>query len=203
MLFHITLSGSLGAVSEGFRLLRDFLQRYLRTGFGNHIDHRCGNQRHRADRIVIAGNRYRDQIRICIGIDNSDHRNAEFVRLRDGDTFALRIHHEQRSREPPHPLDTLDIASELGALPFESQPFLLGEKIEGPFVHPLLDFLEAANLLLDCVKIRERPAEPSLSHEERLAAFGLRPNNLLELSLGADKQDPVAAQYYLADLFLR
>src|SRR6266852_935816 len=89
----------------------------------------------------------------------------------------------------------------------EQQLLLLGVICEVAVRRALLQVLQALDLLLDRLEVRQRPAEPALRYVERAAALRLRFQNALELLLRADEQHALtlqddAAQQLLCDLEL-
>src|SRR5699024_10609401 len=63
---------------------------------GNHL----GQQRGGPDRIVVAGNRVVDLVRVTVGVENRDHRNAELACLADGDVFLLGVDDPDGAGDP-------------------------------------------------------------------------------------------------------
>src|SRR5205823_3173723 len=115
-----------------------------------------------------------DHFRVRVRIHDGDHRNAELVRLGDRDALLLRIHDEQRSRQPAHVLDARQVLLELDALAVEQQLLLLGVVLELAFGGALLQLFQPFDLLLDGLEVGERAAQPALGHVERAAALRLR-----------------------------
>src|SRR5256885_17003425 len=87
---------------------------------------------------------------------------SELVRLRHRDALLLRVHYEQRARQPAHVLDAREVLLELQALAFEQQLLLLGVMLELAFADPLLQILQPLDLLLDRLEVRERTTQPAL-----------------------------------------
>src|SRR5256886_13271257 len=151
----------------------------------------------------MSGDRHADQVRVCVGVDDRHHRDAELVRLRDGDALLLRVHDEQRARQAAHVLDAGEVLLELQTLAVEQQLLFLGVVLELTFADPLLQILQPLDLLLDRLEVRERTTQPALGHVERAARLRLRLENVLELLLGADEQDALTLQHHAAQQLLR
>src|SRR5687767_25181 len=114
----------------------------------NGVRDRLGDQLHGANRIVVAGDGHGDEIGIGIGVDDADDRDAELVRLVDGDPLFLRIDDEEQSRQPRHVLDAGEVLLELQALARQEQLLLLGVVLElTALLRALLQLLHAADLL--------------------------------------------------------
>src|SRR5699024_6689982 len=93
---------------------------------GNHL----GQQRGGTDRIVVAGNRVVDLVRVTVGIENRDHRDAELAGLADGDVFLLGVDDPDGTGDPRHVTDTAERALQLGLLPGQGQDLALGQPLE-------------------------------------------------------------------------
>src|SRR5881397_85444 len=199
----LRLDTGLRRVRHPFAFLRRLAQRHVVPRFRDHVGDGRGDQRNRPDGIVVAWDRDRDQLRIRVRVHDGDHRNAELVRLGHRDTLLLRIHHEQRPRQPAHVLDARQVLLELAALAVEQQLLLLGVILELALGGALLQLLQPLDLLLDGLKVGERAAQPALGHVERPAALRLRLEDILELFLGADEQDVLTLQHHPAEQLLR
>src|SRR5215218_9137765 len=90
------LGAALGAVRH--RALGDVVRllahRRFATRLGNRVGDRLGDELHRAAGVIVARDRYRDQIRIGVRVDDRDDRDAKLVRLGDGDLLLLRVDDE-------------------------------------------------------------------------------------------------------------
>src|SRR5438132_330678 len=115
----LRLDPGLGRVRHAFALFGRLAQRHLVPRFRDQVGDGGRDERHRPDRVVVAGDRDGDQLRVRVRVYDRDHGNAELVRLGDGDALLLRIHHEQRPRQPAHVLDARQVLLELHALAVE------------------------------------------------------------------------------------
>src|SRR3990172_78386 len=86
------------AVGVALGFLRHLAQWHLGARFGNHIHQGPRDQGHRANGVVVAGDRHGNQVRVRVGVYDGDDRNPQLVRLGDRDALFLGIHHEQRAR---------------------------------------------------------------------------------------------------------
>src|SRR5262245_47502915 len=121
---------TVAAVRVALLLLDLFAHRCLTPSLVDRVGHRLRDQLHRANRVVIAGDRYGDQIGIGVRVDHGHDRNVELVRLADGDALLLGIDHEQESGESRHLLDAAEILPELLTLAREHELLLLGVVLE-------------------------------------------------------------------------
>src|SRR2546426_1786388 len=122
----LRLDTGLRRVRHPFAFLRRLAQRHLVPRFRDDVGDGRGDERNRPDRIVVAGDRDGDQLRVRVRVDDGDYRNAELVRLGDRDALLLRIHDEQRPGQPAHVLDPRQVLLQLDALALEQQLLLLG-----------------------------------------------------------------------------
>src|SRR5216117_1015366 len=201
--FRLGLHARLRRIRHRLAFLGDLAQRHLVPRLGDHVGDRGGDQRDRADRIVVAGDRNSDEVRVGVGVHDRHDRNAQLVRLSDRDPLLLRIHHEQRAREPGHVLDAREVLLQLPSLALEEQLLLLRVMLELAFANPLLEVLQPLDLPLDRLEVRERAAQPALGHPERPAALRLGLDDVLELLLRADEEGPLTLQYHPSDQLLR
>src|SRR5580658_3327630 len=88
-----------------------FANRHLRHGFLA-LQHRVGDaggvQMDGAHGVIIAGDHVLDPVGRAIGVDDRHHRNAELLRLMDGDVLVTDVDHEQRVGERLHVLDAAE-----------------------------------------------------------------------------------------------
>ncbi len=56
----------------------------------------------RADGVVVAGDDVVDPLGVAVRVDHRDDRDAEAVRLVDGDVLLLRVDHEEGGGQPAH-----------------------------------------------------------------------------------------------------
>src|SRR6266498_2403808 len=201
--FRLRLDAGLGRVRHRFAFLGHLAQRRLASRFADHIRDRGGDERDGADRVVVAGDRHRDQVGVRVRIHDRDHRDAELVGLGHRDALLLRVHHEQRAGQPAHVLDAREILLELRPLAVEEQLLLLRVALELTLRGALLQVLQPLDLLLDRLEVRERPDQPPLRHIEGAAALRLRLDDVLELLLRADEQDALAFHHHAAQQLLR
>src|SRR5438105_7009366 len=199
----LRLHAGLRGVRHALALFGRLAQRRLPARLPDQVRDRGRDERNGTDRVVIAGDRHGDQVRVRVRIHDRDHRDAELVRLRHRDTLLLRVHHEQCAREPAHVLDAGEVLLELQTLAVEQQLLFLGVVLDLTFVSPLLQILQPLDLLLDRLEVRERTTQPALGHVERAAAPRLRLEDVLELLLGADEQDALTLQHHAAQQLLR
>src|SRR2546425_214428 len=199
----LRLDTGLRRVRHPLAFLGRLAQRHLVARFRDDIGDGRGDQRNRADRVVVAGDRDRDQLRIGVRVHDGDHGNPELVRLGDRNALLLRVHDEQRPRQPAHVLDARQVLLELHALALEQQLLFLGVVLELTLGGALLQLLQPLDLLLDGLEVGERAAQPALRDVERAAALRLRLDDVLELLLRANEEHVLTLQDDSAEQLLR
>src|SRR5690606_20210259 len=81
-------AGRLGVLGGGeFILLYHGRARRRGLAFQHRVGGGGGVQLHRADGVVVAGDRVVDQRRIVVGVDHRDHRDAQLAGFLDGDVL--------------------------------------------------------------------------------------------------------------------
>src|SRR3569833_872979 len=190
------LGATVGAVRVGAFLLFLFLtDRRFTTRFDNRVGDGLRDQLDGANRVVVAGDRNRDQIGIGVRVDDRDDRDVELVRFADADALLLRIDDEHEAREAAHVANTVQVLRELLALAAEHELLFLGVVLEfTAFLAARLELLHAADLLLHRLVVGEQTAQPTLGDEEGAGTLGLSADDARELRLGADEEDVFATQ---------
>src|SRR3954465_7226494 len=119
---------TLGAVGHlaFLALLRLVARGGLAAGLGDRVGDGAGDQLHRADRVVVAGDRHGDQVRVGVGVDDGDDRDAELVGLGDGDLLLLRVDDEHEARRAGEAPDTVEVLGELLLLARHHEALFLG-----------------------------------------------------------------------------
>jgi hypothetical protein len=64
-----------------------FFDRLL--AFDDRIGHLCGEQTHRAKRVIVSGHDVVDAVRVAVGVDYGDSGDAKFVSFVDSDLFFV------------------------------------------------------------------------------------------------------------------
>src|ERR1700688_840572 len=94
------------------------------------VDRRLGDEiaieRDRPRRIVVAGHRKIDAIRVAIGVDHRGDRNAEAARFVDRDVLLVGVDHDHEIGHAAHVADAAELPIELLLLAGEREPLLLG-----------------------------------------------------------------------------
>ena len=180
-------------------LLGGALRGSLRISPGRNVAallHRLGDdaahQRVRADRVVVAGDRELDHVRVDVGIDNGNDRDLELVGLGDGDVFLLGVEDEDGIRTLLHTTDTAEVLLQLLEFAAEQERLLLGHRIElAGQLHPLV-FLHLADALGNGLEVGEHATKPTLVDIRHAALLGVAAHRILCLLLRADEQDGAA-----------
>ena len=162
---------------------------------GDGIGHHPGEQPDGADRVVVAGDRVVDLVRVAVGVEDPDDRDVQLARLLDGEVLFLRVDDPDRGRRTGHLADATERALELVALPLHLQELLLRAAASGHVVEvDLVELLEAVDPLVDRLEVREHAAQPALVDVRHADAGRLLGDGFLRLLLGADEHDGAAAR---------
>src|SRR6266536_3481126 len=199
----LAFDAGFGRVRHALAFLGGLAQRHLVPRFRDHVRDGRSDEGDGPDRVVVARDGHRDQLRVRVRVHDRDHGDAELVRLGDGDPLLFRVHDNQRPWQPAHILDAREILLELGPLAVEQQLLLLRVVLELALGRTLLQLFQTLDLFLDRLEVRERPAQPPLGDIERPAALRLRLQDVLELLLGAHEQHAFALEHHPAEQFLR
>ena len=95
----------------------------LGDGVGDHP----GQHGDAADRVVVARDLVVDLVRVAVGVEDRDDRDAQLAGLADGDVLLLGVDDPDGAGHLLHVADTAEGALELGLLAGEDQLLLLGE----------------------------------------------------------------------------
>src|SRR5581483_5364215 len=104
--------------------------RRFTTRFDHRVRDRLRDQLHRANRVVVARDRHRDEIRIRVRVDDGDDRDVQLVRFADADALLLRVDDEHQPGQPAHVANAVQIFRELLTLAAEHELLLLGVVLE-------------------------------------------------------------------------
>src|SRR5829696_6726909 len=171
---------------------------------GDRVGDHPGEQRDRSDRVVVAGDLVVDLVRVAVGVEDRDHRDAQLVRLADGDVLLLGVDDPHRARDPGHVPDAAEGLRELVLLAAQDQQLLLGHARAGHVVEvELLELLEALQPPVDGLEVGEHAAQPALVHVRHPDPGRLLGDRLLGLLLGADEHHRAAVRDGLLDELVR
>ena len=106
------------------------------AAFDHGVGDLAGEQADGAQRVVVARNHVIHFVRIAIGVDDGDHRNAQLAGFLHGDRFLVRIDHEQHVRQAVHVLDAGQVLVQVLALALQADDFLLGAAVPAAFGRP-------------------------------------------------------------------
>ena len=134
-----------------------------------------------------------DDVRVAVGIDHGDHRDAELVGLGHRDVLLDGVEHEDGVGQTLHVLDPAKVPLELLELAGQHQRLLLGHRLELAGVAHALVLRHLGDPLGDRLEVGQHSAKPTLVHVRHAALLGIGTDGLLGLALGADEQHPAAA----------
>ena len=131
-----------------------------------------------------------NHVRVAVGVDHSDHRDAELVGLGHRYVLLDGVKHEDSVGQTLHMLDAAEVPLELLELARQQQRLFLGHSLELAGVAHALVLRHLGDPLGDRLKIGQHAAQPTLIHVRHAALLGIGTDGLLGLTLGADEQHP-------------
>src|SRR5689334_6877084 len=167
----------------------------LLDGVGDDAAHERGG----ADGVVVAGDHVVDDVRVAVGVDHGDDRDAETVGLGHRDVLLLGVDHEDGVRQLLEVADAAEVALELREVARDLQGFFLRHLRRLARLDQTLQLAQLRDPRVDSLEVRERPAQPAVVDVRLAAALGLLLNRLLRLLLGPDEQDRPAVLDGAAD----
>src|SRR6185437_3797372 len=209
----ITLLAEISGISRSARSGRRFVDELVAGGndfldrVGLAFEHGIGDAaRVEADGaagVIVAGNDVSDRTRIVIRVDDGDDRDAELLRLGDGNLVIADVDDENRIRQRAHVLDPAETLLQLVLLARQRQRLALRHPVEGAVLLHRVEILEPLDGLLDGLEVRQHAAEPPVVDIRHSAALRFLGDDLARLALGADEEDRAAVARELTDVFHR
>ncbi|CDK01395.1 exported hypothetical protein [Microbacterium sp. C448] len=192
-------------VSEGlgrFGLTRGLVA--LDQTLGSGVGDDAGEQAHRADRIVVTGDRVLELVRVGVGVEDADHGDAELLCLVDREVLALGVDDPDRRGRLGQVADSAERLVQLVELALLDQQFLLGEAtVRGNLVVELFELLHTSKTLRDRLEVGEQTAEPTLVDVGLADTGRLLGDDALGLLLRADEEHGAATGDRLLDEVVR
>src|SRR5699024_2568258 len=153
-----------------------------------------GQQVCRTDRVVVARNRVLDLVRVAVGVQDGDNRDAQLLRLGDSDVLLVGVNDPHCRRDLGHVGDAAQDTLQLLALAVQKEDLLLGAALVAVLgcVHSL-QFLHTGQALGGGLEVGEHATEPAVVDVRHANALSLVGNCLRSLLLCADPTDVPAA----------
>src|SRR5581483_3617014 len=164
-----------------------------RARLRRHVADRVGDEVARADRVVVAGADVGDAVRIAVGVDEPDDRDAQALRLAHGDRLGLQVDHEHGVRHALHVLDAAEIRPELLEVGLGRHALLGRQQLELPLGGVALEVVQALDPARDRLEVREQAAEPAVVDVRHGGRLGDLLDRVAGLLLRADEQHGAAA----------
>ena len=176
----------------------------LDEALGGGIRDDAGEQAHRADRVVVTRDRVLELVGVGVGVEDADDRDAELVRLVDGEVLALGVDDPDRATGSSSGCGYhRGVFCSLIELALLDEQLLLGEALRGVVEVELLELLHAREALGDRLEVGEQTTEPALVDVGLADARRLLGDGLLRLLLGADEEHGAAVGDRLLDEVVR
>ena len=195
------LDGGLDGLAVGGRRLVDRLRSGFLAGRGelrlgdlcgrgrDAVGDRADHERARADRVVVARHDIRRLVGVAVRVDERDDRQAETLRLTDGELLLAEVDDEHRVRLALHRGHAAEVRLELLELAAHRDALLRREQIELSLLLQAPELLEVRDAVGDRAPVRQQAAEPAVSDERLPDAGRLADDRVLGLLLRADEED--------------
>ncbi len=157
------------------------------------IADRAGDRRARADRVVVAGDHVVDAVGIAVGVDQPDDRDAQALRLADGDRLGLEVDDEHRVGHPLHVLDPAEVRPQLGEVGLGGHPLAGGQQLQLTLGLVALEVVQALDPQRDRLEVGQQTTEPPMVDIGHVRGLGRLLDRVAGLLLGADEEDRPAA----------
>ena len=151
------------------------------------------NQIDGLDRVIVCRNWIVYLSGIAVGIDHSDTRDVEFLRLFNSDGFFLDIHNYHSTRDTLHVPYAHEVL--VDSLHFTSllENFTLFKALRPALFLHVFKFLKTENTFVDRVVIGKSSAQPAFSHKEHSRPLGMLPNTFSSLLFRSNEKNILAS----------
>src|SRR5947208_174010 len=178
------------------RFLRWTPPRILGFVFSARLTDRLSNdaqdEAHRANGVVITGNRIIDKLRIAVCIHDGDNGNFQPSGFRHGVVLAFDVHDKHGWRITIHGADAVEVLMQPGRFPSEHGLLLFDVVVDRAVRFHLFNLFETTDGTLDGLQIGKRAAEPALGHVKLAALLSRLLDRVLRLLFRANEQYPAA-----------
>ena len=191
------------ALGAGFGLLAraflGFLARAFllgaehRVSLGDHLADRLGDQRARADRVVVAGDHELDPVRIAVGVHQAHDRNAQAAGLFDRDLLGFQVDHEHRVGHALHVLHAAEVRPQLRQVRLGGHALARGQQRELALRLEAFEVVQPSDALVDRLEVGQQATEPAVVDIRHAGGLGDLLDGVAGLLLGAHEQHRAAA----------
>ncbi len=206
LFFGLALCSRLGLDScalFGFLACAFLLRAEHAVAIGDDLTDRLRDQRARADRVVVARHDEVDAVRVAVGVDQPDDRDAQTPRLFDRDLLGFEVDHEHRVGHALHVLDTAEVRAQLLQVGLRRHALARRQQRQLALCLVAFEVVQASDALVDGLEVRQQPAEPAVVDIRHVGGLGDFLDRVACLLLGSDEQDCAAAKRHLAGELLR
>ena len=168
------------------------------TAFFNGVRDHSAQQAAGPDGVIVAGNREINNVRIAVGIQYCNNWDAQFVCFGNRNVFFHGVQNEDGVGEPFHVANAAQVAFKFFQLARKHQRFFFDHGFEFAGAAHALVLLHFCHPLRDGLEVGQHATQPTLVNVRHTAFFGVGPNGVLCLTLGAYKKDPAAVSYQVA-----
>ena len=146
-----------------------------------------------ADRVVVARDDVVDAVRVAVGVDQADDRDAQALGLAHGDRLGLEVDDEHRVRDARHVLDAAQVGLQLQEVGLGGQALTRRQQRELAVGLVALEVVQALDARGHRLVVRQQAAEPAVVDVRHAGRGGDLLDAVARLLLGADEQDGAAA----------
>ncbi len=167
------------------------------VALGDHVSDRLGDQRARADRVVVARHHVVDPVRIAVGVDEADDRDAQALGLAHGDGLGLQVDHEHRVGHALHVLDATEVGPQLLQVGLRRHSLPGGKQLKLALGLIALEVVQTLDAQRDRLEVRQQAAQPAMVDIGHVGGLGVLLDRVARLLLGADEQHGPATPRHL------
>ena len=163
------------------------------------IRHTLDVQPDGSNRIIITGNDVVDTLGVTVGVNDTNHRNAQLVGFGYRNALVIDIDHEQCIGQTRHILDTTDGALQLGHIPGPHQGFFLGQFFKGAVRLLRLQLAQPLDRSANGFVVGEHATQPAMADIGHFRTLSLFPDLFAGGAFGAHEQNLVLFGSQFAD----
>jgi hypothetical protein len=133
-----------------------------RAPLGHDLADGSGDERARADRVVVAGDHVVDPVGVAVGVDEPDDGDAKPLRLTDRDQLGLEVDHEHRVGHALHVFDAAQVGAQLDEVRLGGHALACGKQVELALGLVALEVVQAADAQADRLEVGQEAAQPAV-----------------------------------------
>ena len=163
------------------------------AALGHGVGERRDDGLARLDRVVVARDHVVGLVRVAVGVDQADHRDAAAARLAHRERLAAEVDDHHRVRQLAHLRHAAEVGLELLELAQEHDALLARQQVELAVVALAAQVVQMVDAPLHRAVVRQQATEPAVVDVGHVDALGLQLHGLAGLLLGAHEEHAAAA----------